>query len=124
MAAFEAVFPYIALVFGLCLGSFYNVCIHRGGTGESIVHPPSKCPKCSHRLSWWENIPVVSWLLLRGRCRSCGLGISLRYPLIELLSGGLAFVLASLFGFGLVFFLLLAACGFSIVAAFRKASRL
>lgn len=92
-------FRTVAVVMGLVLGSFYNVCIHRGITGESVVDPPrSRCPKCGHDLSWWENIPLVSWAVLRGKCRSCRLPISVRYPLVEALSGGLALALAVRFG--------------------------
>ena len=72
---------------GLVIGSFLNVVIARVPAGESIVHPPSRCPKCGHAISWYENIPVVSWLLLRGRCSGCKAPISARYPLIELLTG-------------------------------------
>lgn len=79
--------PWLAFVVGLCLGSFYNVCVVRYLSGESIVFPASKCPKCGHALRWWENIPLLSYLLLRGRCRSCREGISWRYPAVELLAG-------------------------------------
>ncbi|MCI0570729.1 MAG: prepilin peptidase [Myxococcaceae bacterium] len=74
-------------VLGLCAGSFLNVVIARVPAGYSIVRPRSRCPRCGHQLSWYENIPVLSWLMLRGRCRGCGQPISLRYPLIELLTG-------------------------------------
>ncbi|WP_407741795.1 prepilin peptidase [Hyalangium sp.] len=72
---------------GLCVGSFLNVVIARVPHGESIVRPGSRCPKCGHALSWYENIPLLSWLALRGRCRSCKAPISIRYPLVELLVG-------------------------------------
>lgn len=113
------VFRILATVLGLVLGSFYNVCIHRGLTGESIANPPrSKCPKCGHFLSWWENIPLVSWLLLRGRCRSCRKPISARYPLVEALSGAVALALAVKFGPGMTFAVYLAFSGLLIVLAF------
>lgn len=83
-----------ATIIGLVLGSFYNVCIHRFLTGESIVFPGSKCPKCGHPLSWWENIPLLSFMLLRGRCRSCKRPISWRYPIVEFVSGVWALALA------------------------------
>ncbi len=79
--------PYLALVVGLCLGSFYNVCVARYLSGESIVFPGSKCPKCGHKLSAWENIPLLSYILLRGKCRGCQKGISWRYPALEACSG-------------------------------------
>ena len=73
-------------IFGLCLGSFYNVVILRFLSGESIVMPPSKCPKCQHKLYWWHNIPVISYILLRGKCHFCKEKISIQYPVIELLT--------------------------------------
>jgi leader peptidase (prepilin peptidase) / N-methyltransferase len=68
---------------GLVIGSFLNVVIWRVPRGESVVSPPSHCPGCGHEVRPRDNIPVVSWLLLRGRCRDCGTGISVRYPLVE-----------------------------------------
>ncbi|NOY83080.1 MAG: prepilin peptidase, partial [Kiritimatiellaeota bacterium] len=82
----EQAFPLLtvfAFVFGACIGSFLNVCIWRLPRGESLVHPGSHCPRCGHEICPWENIPLVSWVLLRGRCSSCGLPISVRYPLVE-----------------------------------------
>jgi leader peptidase (prepilin peptidase) / N-methyltransferase len=75
-----------AAVFGAVFGSFLNVCILRWGAEpkQSVVRPPSRCPRCGHSLRWYENVPVFSWLVLRGRCRGCGLPISVQYPLIEL----------------------------------------
>ncbi|MBI1966418.1 MAG: prepilin peptidase [Gemmatimonadetes bacterium] len=72
---------------GLCFGSFLNVCILRLPHEQSLLRPPSTCPTCGQRIAWYDNIPVVSWLLLRGRCRRCGTSISIQYPLIELLVG-------------------------------------
>ena len=79
----------LAGVFGLLFGSFLNVCIVRWGAEpkQSVVRPPSRCPKCGAGLRPWDNIPVVSWLLLRGRCRACGEPISPMYPLVELATG-------------------------------------
>ena len=74
---------------GLAFGSFLNVCVSRWPAGESIVRPGSHCRNCEHTLAWWENVPLVSWLALRGRCRKCGLAISWRYPLVELAIGTL-----------------------------------
>jgi leader peptidase (prepilin peptidase)/N-methyltransferase len=76
---------------GALIGSFLNVCILRWGAEpkESIVRPPSHCPRCGKGLSWYENVPVLSWLLLRGRCRGCGQPISIMYPLIELATAAL-----------------------------------
>ena len=72
---------------GLIFGSFANVVIHRVPRGESLSHPPSTCPSCGNRIAPRDNVPVVAWLLLRGRCRHCKEPISARYPLIEALMG-------------------------------------
>lgn len=74
-------------VIGLCIGSFLNVVIARVPHERSLLKPRSRCPKCGHQLSWYENIPVFSWLFLRGKCSSCGQPISVRYVLVELLAG-------------------------------------
>ena len=79
---------WIALL-GACVGSFLNVVAWRLPRQESVVHPRSHCPHCGSRLRWFENIPVLSWLLLRGRCGHCSAPISLRYPAVELLVAGL-----------------------------------
>ena len=73
-------------VVGLCMGSFYNVVILRSLSGESIVFPPSKCPKCGNKLKPWHNIPVLSYIFLRGKCYFCKEKISIQYPIIELLT--------------------------------------
>src|SRR3989304_5742079 len=70
-------------VAGAIAGSFLNVCIHRIPRGASIVWPASRCPSCLRALAWYENVPIVSYLLLRGRCRTCRAGISIRYPIVE-----------------------------------------
>ena len=74
-------------LFGLMVGSFFNVVIYRMPRGESVVWPPSRCTKCGYRIKPFQNVPVVSWLLLRGKCRSCGVAISAEYPIIEALTG-------------------------------------
>jgi leader peptidase (prepilin peptidase)/N-methyltransferase len=74
---------------GLAFGSFLNVCLSRWPEGESVVRPRSHCRHCGHTLAWWENVPLVSWLALRGRCRSCRAWIGWRYPLVELAVGAL-----------------------------------
>lgn len=71
-------------IFGLCFGSFYNVVILRSLSGESIVFPPSKCPKCQHKLYFWHNIPVLSYIILRGKCYFCKEKISIQYPIVEI----------------------------------------
>lgn len=89
----------IVAVIGLFFGSFLNVCIHRIPRDESIVFPSSRCPRCGGKIRPWDNIPVLSYLVLRGRCRSCKEKISIRYPLVETLSALIA--LAMLYRFGL-----------------------
>jgi leader peptidase (prepilin peptidase) / N-methyltransferase len=71
-------------VLGAMFGSFLNVCILRWPKDQSVVRPPSRCPGCGQGIGWYDNIPIVSWLLLRGRCRRCGTPISAQYPLVEL----------------------------------------
>jgi leader peptidase (prepilin peptidase)/N-methyltransferase len=85
-----------AFCFGACAGSFLNVLVWRLPTGQSVVTPPSRCPVCGHRLSWHENLPILGWMLLRGRCKACSTKISVQYPLVELLVAvlfALAFVM-------------------------------
>jgi len=77
--------------FGLIIGSFLNVCIGRLPRGESVVSPPSRCPNCHSGIRWYDNIPVISYLVLGGRCRSCRTPISARYPATEALTA-VAFV--------------------------------
>ena len=77
----------VFFVFGCMAGSFYNVCIHRMPRGESIVSPPSHCPHCGYSIPWWLNLPLFTWLLLRGRCANCRAPISVRYLLVEFLTG-------------------------------------
>jgi leader peptidase (prepilin peptidase)/N-methyltransferase len=73
----------LAGAFGAVLGSFLNVCVYRIPAGQSIVHPRSRCPSCKQPIAWRDNIPIVSWLVLRGRCRWCLKPISVQYPLVE-----------------------------------------
>ena len=112
------IFLWGAGLLGLCLGSFYNVCVHRYLSGESIIWPASHCPACGHLLSWWENIPLVSYLLLRARCRSCQGLIHWRYPALELLSGLLALALAWRFGLSLSWLIYMVFTGIFLVASF------
>jgi leader peptidase (prepilin peptidase) / N-methyltransferase len=76
-----------ALLCGLLVGSFANVCIHRLPLGRSVVFPSSRCPACGGAIRSFDNVPILSWLLLRGRCRSCRASISIRYPAVEAVNG-------------------------------------
>ncbi len=94
----------VVFLYGTVIGSFLNVCIHRVPRGESIVKPRSRCPGCGKQIAAWQNIPVLSFLLLRGRCGSCGQPISWRYPAVELLSGLLMTGLYLKYGLSYPFF--------------------
>lgn len=82
---------FVLFVFGSMVGSFLNVCIHRMPLDQSVVSPPSHCPHCKYSIPWFLNIPLVTWLALRGKCKNCSAPISIRYFLVELITG-LAFV--------------------------------
>jgi leader peptidase (prepilin peptidase)/N-methyltransferase len=77
----------LIFIFGASIGSFLNVVVYRLPAGLSLLHPPSRCPTCQHRLKPYDNVPVLGWLWLRGRCRYCGTAIALRYPLVEAVTG-------------------------------------
>jgi leader peptidase (prepilin peptidase)/N-methyltransferase len=111
----QPIAPILAGVFGLLVGSFINVVVYRIPKGESVVFPPSRCPHCGHGLRPWENVPVLSWIGLRGRCSSCKAPISVRYPLVELLTGAL-FAL-SVLEYGPTFAGLAACCIGAVLAA-------
>ncbi len=86
-------------VIGLVIGSFLNVCIYRIPLGKSVAFPSSRCPHCAQPIRPYDNIPVLSYLLLRGRCRACGRSISIRYPLVELLTGLAFYACAAVWNF-------------------------
>ncbi len=98
MGAVEGVVIGAAAALGLVVGSFLNVVVHRLPRGESIAFPGSRCPACGRPIRPWENVPVASWLLLRGRCAGCGGAISLRYPLVEATTGLLFAAIAWRYG--------------------------
>ncbi len=80
----------VAFCMGASIGSFLNVCIHRIPADESVVHPGSRCPGCHTPIAWYDNVPIVSWMALGGRCRRCRNAIAARYPVVEAATGGLA----------------------------------
>lgn len=94
----DALFLAVAAGLGLLFGSFLNVCIVRWPALESVVHPRSRCPQCGNLIAWYDNMPVLSWLVLRARCRHCRLPIPWRYPAIELLTGAIWFAAALRYG--------------------------
>jgi leader peptidase (prepilin peptidase) / N-methyltransferase len=93
----------MAAIFGAMIGSFLNVCILRWGSEpkQSVVKPRSRCPRCGRSLSWYDNVPVLSWLILRARCRGCGEPISVQYPLVELATAGIWAYMAWRYGVSL-----------------------
>ena len=95
---------FTSILFGLIFGSFVNVVILRLPKGQSLVRPNSRCPKCKKAIRWWDNIPVLSFLVLRGKCRKCHKEISLRYPVIELLTALLFLTCRVKFGWTPVLF--------------------
>jgi leader peptidase (prepilin peptidase)/N-methyltransferase len=101
----------IVFIFGAIIGSFLNVVIYRIPKGESIVFPASKCQSCQNNLKWWHNIPIFSWLFLKGKCYFCKNKISIQYPIVEILTG-IIFV-ALYFKLGLVWYLPFVAVSFA-----------
>ncbi len=89
---------FFVFCIGTIFGSFLNVVILRAFSGESIVLPPSKCPKCGNRLKWWHNIPIISYLLLRGKCYFCHEHISIQYPIVEFITGSLFVAVFCVYG--------------------------
>jgi len=112
---FMSIFMFL---FGAVVGSFLNVCIYRIPRDESIVFPASHCPECGYKIRAFDNIPVISYLLLRGRCRSCGTRISWQYPVVELLSALLTLFLFLKFHLSLTFFVLFVFCMALVVITF------
>ena len=108
----------LVFIFGSVVGSFLNVCIHRMPLGESVVWPHSHCPKCKKKIPTYDNIPFLSYIALKGRCRFCKESISLRYPLVELLTALMFLVVFNRYGLSYDFFIfILFVCGL-IIATF------
>ena len=105
-------------LFGLIVGSFLNVCIVRLPSGRSVVKPPSHCPHCKERIRFYDNIPLVSFFILKGRCRSCGEAVSWRYPFVELLNGLLTVLIVHTYGLSLETLVVMLLCSALIVITF------
>lgn len=97
----DPILSLIIFAFGACIGSFLNVCIYRLPLKISVVTPPSSCPVCKTKIRYYDNIPILGYLFLRGKCRTCETRISAKYPAVEFLTGMMA--VASFFSFGLTF---------------------
>ena len=108
----------LALVLGAIIGSFLNVVIHRWPAEMSVVNPPSHCPRCASPIRWWDNVPVLSWMILRARCRNCGEPISPRYPLVELSNALFYVAIAMHTGISLAFVPIAAIASMLIVLIF------
>lgn len=98
--AMDGLVVTVAVLFGLIIGSFLNVCVYRLPRRESIAFPPSHCPRCGARIRPWDNVPVLAWLWLGGRCRDCHAPISWRYPLVEAVNGVAYGLIVARYGVG------------------------
>ena len=121
----EIYFGVLVFIYGLMLGSFYNVVGYRIPNNLSIINPPgSFCPKCKHKLKWYELIPVLSFLIQKGKCRKCGSKISLFYPCIELSTGILFLISYLVFGFTFEFIIALLVASFFVIVIVSDVSYL
>lgn len=108
----------VIFVFGAVIGSFLNVCIYRLPLSQSVVSPGSHCMACGEAVRWYDNIPIVSWLMLKGRCRWCHAPFSIRYPVVELLTGMLALLLFLKYGLSPLFGVMFLFCAALVVITF------
>ncbi|UFS69637.1 prepilin peptidase [Geomonas sp. RF6] len=118
MTAAHLLFSTFSFIFGAVVGSFLNVCIYRLPRHESVVFPPSHCPNCDYRIRWYDNVPVLSYLLLGGKCRSCKTPISVQYPVVELINGFLTLFLFLRFGPSFGFAVLFIFCSALVTITF------
>jgi len=100
MENIELIFEFLL---GICIGSFLNVVIYRIPKQKSIINPPSSCPACGARIKPWHNIPIIGWFILKGKCANCGAKISIRYPIIEVLTGLIAVIVYNKTGLNIFF---------------------
>lgn len=112
-------FMIVSFVLGAMVGSFCNVCICRWPAGESVVSPRSRCPKCKNAIAWYDNFPIISWLLLGAKCRHCGLPISWQYPLVEAITGVLFLCVYWRFGFVIATPVYMALSAALVIVAFQ-----
>jgi len=108
----------LIIIYGLTIGSFLNVLIYRIPRDESIAWPGSHCPTCGHSLSWYDNIPLLSYLMLKGKCRYCRASISARYPLVEALNAVIYAIMYAKFGFGVDFIFYSLMCSVLLTVVF------
>lgn len=121
LTAFEHILVFVV---GACVGSFLNVCIYRLPRHLSLVKPRSRCPKCEVPIRWWDNIPILSFILLRAKCRNCGERISLQYPLVEFLTAALFLLIYRSTGLTVLFVAYAVFSALLIVAFFIDLSHL
>ncbi len=115
----NAFFAVVSFVLGLLVGSFANVCISRWPAGDSVVRPRSRCPKCMSPIAWYDNIPLISWLVLGARCRNCRTPISWEYPLVEAITGLLFLLVYWRFGIVLAAPVYMLLCAGMVIVTFQ-----
>ncbi len=114
----EIITGIFIFVFGLIIGSFSNVCIYRIPRNESLIRPGSHCPQCHKPIQHYDNIPIISYLVLQGKCRYCGQKIPIKYPLVELLTGVMYLTLYLFYGFQPITFIYMVLCSVLIIISF------
>ncbi len=114
----STVYAILSFIFSSIVGSFLNVCIYRMPLSQSIAYPPSHCPLCNKRIKWYDNVPLVSYIILRGKCRYCGAHISFRYFFVELLTGLLGLFLYLKYGLSVYMLIFFIFSCFLIVGSF------
>ena len=119
LAALHTFFMALSFVFGCLVGSFCNVCASRWPAGESVVRPRSRCPKCRNGIAWYDNIPIISWLILGAKCRHCGKAISWQYPLVEAITGALFLLVYLRFGYVAATPVYMALCAALVIVTFQ-----
>lgn len=119
LAPLNALFMIVSFILGTLVGSFANVCVSRWPSGESVVSPRSRCPKCRNGIAWYDNIPILSWLLLGAKCRHCKLPIGWQYPLVEAITGVLFFLVYLRFGLVLAAPVYMAVCAALVIVTFQ-----